>query len=201
MARHVKALRILIPALLASLVAMPAWAGDASSGASQPDTAGAAAGSDQPKKTPKKTGKSSEPEILPWAAGAAAPAGEPSSGKKSGAAGDAATVTAAPGSGACNSLYEAACRETPGCSWLADIRLDSGAEIKAHCVDRPKSSAKTAKKKQKPQPQPQNSKNAEGGDKAAPDVAAKEPVAPADAPAADSQTLLPVVPPAAAKEP
>jgi hypothetical protein len=39
-------------------------------------------------------------------------------------------------------LFEASCRETSGCAWLADIQLDDGTMVAAHCVARVSPSAK-----------------------------------------------------------
>lgn len=105
-------------------------------------------------KTTTKKAKPAVPETLPWAnkggdaAGAAAnSAGAPAQSVTFGAATNNA------GSGVCQGLYEAACREAKECSWLADITLSTGEAVKAHCVSRPEAPSKNAKKKTAPSAQ------------------------------------------------
>lgn len=113
---------------------------------------------------PKPADAASAQEKLPWAATNAAPT---ATGNK---------AAEAPLKMACPGLYEAACREAQGCSWIADIKLESGVEVKARCVDRNPAAAKTASTKK-------------ATDKAAPAVAKKTPAGAAAKP--DAATAKP----------
>jgi colicin import membrane protein len=101
-------------------------------------------------KKPQLAKKPPQQEVLPWAAGNAAggAAAQGDAAKSPGAKpAEAQGVTfGGAAATACQGHYEAACRETPGCSWIADIKLESGAEVKAHCMSRPGTQQKAAKK-------------------------------------------------------
>jgi hypothetical protein len=80
--------------------------------------------------------KAGEVEVLPWSKPAdASVKTKPATGAPSAAA------------AACPPLYEAACRETPKCVWIAETKLESGPVVKARCADQ---KASAAKKKTKP---------------------------------------------------
>ncbi len=90
-------------------------------------------------KTTKKTAaKPKKPEVLPWAKKPG------TSAKTTGATGAAYRAKA---SKTCKGLFEALCRETPACTWVADIRIEGGPDIKAHCMDQPGRKKKKTKKK------------------------------------------------------
>lgn len=132
------------------------------------------------KAAPAASAKTDAPETLPWAAGAAAPATteKPAKDKaKLATPGDAPLAMPCPG------LYEAACREVSTCNWIADVTLGSGADVKAHCVDRAGKKDGAAKK---------------APDKKAATAAVKIKPPASPAPAAPVTTVAPVAPPPAA---
>ncbi len=122
------------------LPANSAASGDAKAAVAKPVT-------EKPKTTAAKSkaANATGDEKLPWAAEAAPSTGGPILKDK--AAGDASQ---GPLKMACPGLYEAACREAQGCTWIADIKLGSGADVKAHCTDRKPTAAKDAPAKKAP---------------------------------------------------
>jgi hypothetical protein len=96
-------------------------------------------------KTAKAAGKT---EVLPWANAPLVPA-------TPGATPDPANAVAAATAAQCASLFEAQCRDTATCAWVADIKHEDGTSMAAHCAGRgtapPKKAAST---KPKPKPKP-----------------------------------------------
>ncbi|MEQ1576843.1 MAG: hypothetical protein ABL894_04250 [Hyphomicrobium sp.] len=120
-----------------------------------PDTAKDAAKAAAPVKVtkpkinpPAANAAADAPETLPWAAGTKpTPGAKPAAGKTADKAKPAAAAAEGTLKMPCPGLYEAACREVPACTWIADVKLQTGADVKAHCVDRnPKGSKDAAKK-------------------------------------------------------
>ena len=117
-------------------------------------------------------------EKLPWAADAKPVAGAKPVMDKAKAAAPKGAAADGPLKMACPGLYEAACREVPACSWIADVKLQTGADVKAHCVDRNPQAAKKDAGVKKP------------ADKKAANATIK-PVAPAVAPAGAQAPAVP----------
>ncbi|MFA5952408.1 MAG: hypothetical protein WC807_19240 [Hyphomicrobium sp.] len=92
--------------------------------------------------TPAKGAPAPEKEeVLPWAGAAPAPG--------------APAIAAAPSANEakCQPLFEAACRDTPVCAWVADAPKGDGSVAIAHCAGRvaaPAKKVQATKPKQKP---------------------------------------------------
>jgi hypothetical protein len=109
---------------------------------------------------PKPDASAGKTETLPWAVTPKTAPGETAKSKtdaktvseKSGAVpkvGDTKPPAIAAAISPCLNLFEAACRETPECAWLGEIKLEDGDMVAAHCVGR--ASTPTKKKAQAPQ--------------------------------------------------
>lgn len=98
-----------------------------------------------PVATPAKKEKAAKPtktEALPWANAPKVPV-DPE-----------ASAAAAATTAQCAGLFEAMCRETATCAWVADIKQEDGATTAAHCVGRATAPPKkTASAKSKPKPE------------------------------------------------
>jgi 2-oxoglutarate dehydrogenase E2 component (dihydrolipoamide succinyltransferase) len=102
-------------------------------------------------------------------------------------ASNAAKPAAATAGGTCQGLYEAGCRETPGCVWIADTKNADGSVATPRCQ-------KKAATVTKPKPPPAAAEPAAAA-AAAPQGA---PAAPAVAPAPAAPAAKPAAPPAVA---
>ena len=83
----------------------------------------------------KAAAPAAKAEKLPWA-------NAPKTAPKDGA--PPKQAAGKPAASACTPLFEASCRETKGCAWLADIALEDGTMVAAHCVARQSPAAKKA---------------------------------------------------------
>lgn len=204
-----------VPATLwLSLAAGPSFAEDAAATAKQASpaaevaapvaAAAKAAGVAKPATTkpkaetakPKATDAASAEEKLPWADGAAKPAVTAAKPAKDKTTGEATAKTEGPLKMACPGLYEAACREAQGCTWIADIKLESGSDVKAHCSDRTPAAAKNTPAK-KPVEKTAAAKSVVPKPAAPAAKAEAAPAAPAAKPATPAATVA-VTPPAPA---
>jgi hypothetical protein len=96
-----------------------------------------------------KKEKAAKTEVLPWANAPKVPV-------STDPAGNPADAVAAATMAQCAGLFEAVCRETATCAWVADIKQEDGSTIASHCVGRgtaPPKKGATAKAKPKPKPE------------------------------------------------
>lgn len=100
-------------------------------------------------KKEKAAAKPAKTEVLPWANAPKVPV-------STDPAGNPADAVAAATMAQCAGLFEAMCRETATCAWIADIKQEDGSTIQSHCVGRgtaPPKKGATAKAKPKPKPE------------------------------------------------
>lgn len=173
------------------LSALPSQAQDAA-GPGAPAAAAKSAGQPPAKKS-NPTATAIEPEVLPWATTpaeggapqAAAPA--PEAPGKSGGAASGKQAKSAPAT--CEGAFEAACRETDGCAWMAEAQHGDGSVKPAQCLKKtvPGKAAKKATPKK-----PEETSEKPKASLEAPNEPANKPAA--VAPKFEKQVAKPVTP-------
>lgn len=178
-----------VPAVTAITPDAPAKPASPAKAVATPDAAKAKVVKPKANPPAAKAAAGDASEKLPWATGAKPVAGAKPAADKAKAAASKGAAAEGPLSMACPGLYEAACREVPACTWIADVKLQTGADVKAHCVDRNPQAAKKDAGAKKVTDKPK----APAVPKAAQDAVVK--AAPATAPAAVVAAPAPPVAP------